>query len=267
MTPEKVAVIIAGYPNEQAVEVARQSSSRGYRVSKFGLTTTDQSSVEVPQIGKINLVNTASSDARSRLDQAVRDARREGLFPIVADTTGNDGHVSLYNQLRVPFVFQSSNEDSRSRAIQETEASKTFALISDQMNKRVAAFDEMVRDWSRRFPGLLSGYELKATTDGKSQETLSRSFSDLLNRDIGSDTFSRAESKKSGTSSGGSIREYTLQNTGGSGTFSFSHSCNDLKESTEGITDSIGFLARRAQQIARPRVFSILDVAEQGVFL
>lgn len=266
MNPEKVAVIIAGFPQEQALEIAKVSNARGFRVSTVGLTTSDEGSVEVPQIGKINLVNTASSDARTRLDQALRDARKEGLFPIVADMTGNEGHVSLYNQLRVPFVFQTRSEDSRSKAVQETEASRTFALISDQMNKRVAAFDAMLHDWSRRFPGLLSGYELKATTDGKSEEILSRSFSDLLNKDIGKETFSRTESSQR-SSSGGAVREYTLQNTGSSSTFSFSHSSNDLTESTEGMADSISFLAKRAQQMARPRVFSILDVAEQGILL
>jgi len=266
MNPEKVAVIIAGFPQEEALEIAKASNLRGFRVSTVGLTTSDEGSVEVPQIGKINLVNTASSDARTRLDQALCDARKEGLFPIVADMTGNEGHVSLYNQLRVPFVFQSRNEDSRSKAIQETEASKTFALISDQTNKRAAAFDAMLHDWSRRFPGLFSGYKLKATTYGKSGEILSGSLSDLLNKDIGREAFSRTEpSQKS--SSGDAVREYTLQNTGSSSTFSFSHSSNDLTESTEGITDSISFLAKRAQEVATPRVFSILDVAEQGISL
>ena len=164
LTPDKIAVIICGYPEQTALDVAHACVKRGYKVAKFGLTTADTTSIDVPEVGKVTLTKFSAPDSKAKLQEAIKLAEKEGLFPVVADTTSVDGNVSVYNDLKVPFVLQSKGGESHLKAVKDTEQAKTFALISEGMNKRLAAFDAMWEDWSKRFPGLLADHDLVAKT-------------------------------------------------------------------------------------------------------
>jgi hypothetical protein len=306
---ERIAVIICGWPNDLALSTAKACVRRGYRMLPFGLALNDskEDRVDISDIGTIELLKYCDSQAKTRLEEQVRLARLQQLFPMVVDTSEDTANLRRYQELRVPFVFESADQDGDEyhRAVRETEHSRTFALISEKMDKRVAAVDSFWDEWARRFPGLFAesaSQEKQQNEDSAFQfackvsdekdfaanknKRLFDSVSDLLNRDITSED-DEEQGRRSFIQQIGSTeekeqhgmmhqyetkqehinREYTLKNSSGSAVFKFQQSVNGKYECAEGIADSVNFLAQRCQEMARPRVFHILDVAQQSRYL
>lgn len=264
---ENVAVIICGFPSQESLDVARACVQRGYRVQPFGLSLEDckENKINVPEVGEVTLIQFNDNSAKSQLEQAIKQAHNQHLFPVVVDTTNQSDHVRCYNELKVPFVMQTKGESGR-EAIRDTEAAQQFALITETMNKRLAAFDEMWRDWSRTFPGLLDDHDpfFRATYPSDITRGVLDSFGDLTNRQLHAEMvkpFGQGEEKNLGFTEGQVTREYSFKNGSGSSSFTFRTSMNDKQEYADSMADSVGFLAQQAQKMNRPRVYNILDVA------
>jgi hypothetical protein len=275
LAPENIGVIVSGYPSEQAVTVVSECLKRGFRVSKFGLATEeigDDKLFSVPKIGNVRVTKFTGSDVRPKLEVEITELQKEGLFVVVADTTENVANVELYNLLKVPFVLQCKEAESLIRAIKHTESSKTFAVVTGHMNKRLAAFDVCWAEWSKRYAGLFDDYDFtfKSSSPLDTPVSLMTSFSELINKDFGSHQIKdmeSAEQNKMGFPKTHVTREFTFKNRTGTSSFTFCQSIDDKEAYAEGMGDSIAFLAQKAHRTARPQVYSILDVAEQNRFL
>jgi hypothetical protein len=181
----------------------------------------------------------------------------------------------MYNELQVPFILQSKGGETHQQAVSTTEQSNTMALITEHMNKRVSVMDQMWREWSRRYPALFDDFDFsfRSTHPSETPKSLMDSFSDLVNRELGMDSIQPFEQQQqkdwdistSQPSLEGSVtREYSFKNGGsGSSSYSFRQSVNNNEEFAESVADSVGFLAQKSQDMARPQVYSILDVAAQ----
>jgi len=267
LSAEHVGVIIGGFPQQAAVDVAKACAKRGYNVLKFGLATQDAKldSLEVPDVGKFQLCKFSDAKVKQKLQEAISHARKQHLSVVMVDTTNLSENVSLYNELQVPFILQSKGGESHVKAVRDTEEAKTFALISEQMNKRAAVFDEMWRDWSMRFPGMFddSDFFLRSTNPLTTSRSLLNSLSDLTNKPLGLENVQPfdSEEKSADYTEGQASQEYTFKNGSGSSTFTFRHTINNNQEYAESVADSVGFLAQKSQEIARPQVYNMLDVA------
>jgi HD-GYP domain-containing protein (c-di-GMP phosphodiesterase class II) len=274
ISPEKIAVVVNGWPSQAAHEVAKACAKRGYRVIPFGLATDEikDQRLDVPDVGSLQLVKYSDPSAKQQLQQHLQQAQQKEMFTIVVDTTNNPTNVNLYNELKVPFIFESKGGEALNQVVRRTEDAKNFSLITERMNKRLAALDSMWEDWSRRFPGLFDEFDFffKTSRPEETSRSLLGSFSDLINRDFGMDqvqAFREGEEKNLGFTEGMVTREYSFKNGTGTSTFTFRQSVNDEKEYADSVADSVAFLAQKSQEIARPQVFSILDVAQQSRFL
>jgi len=275
LAPENIGVIVCGYPSEWAVNVVSECQSRGFVVSRFGLASDeigDEKLFQVPNLGNVRVTKYGLSDARPKLELEIAELQREGLFVVVADTSEHVANVELYNALRVPFILQCKEAESLLRSIKQTEAAKTFAVISGHMNKRLAAFDVCWTDWARRYTGLFDEYEFeyKSSSPLDTPVSLMTSFSELANRDFGSHQIKDLEpaaQRKLGFPASHVSREFSFKNRIGTSQFVFRQSVDEKEAYAEGVGDSISFLAQKAHRTARPQVYSILDVAEQNQFL
>jgi len=279
MSAESVAVIITGWPDPQAVNVAKACLKRGYQVVPFGLTSSPNSEKElsvqqdIPQIEQpIRLAKFSDEkSARDGLQKELEEIRKNEKFAVIVDTTpeGATEHVKLYNDLKVPFVLQSRGGESHQKAVRDTEEAKSTAMITEKMNKRLSVMDQMWSEWSRRYPGTFDEFDFffKSSHPQDTPKSLMDSFSDLVNRELGMDDIqplsSSGDKSNLKVTQGHLTREYQFRNGSGSSTFSFQQSTNDEQEFAESAADSVGFLAQKSQELARPQVYSILDVAMQ----
>lgn len=275
LSPENIGVIVAGYPTEPAVVVAKECLKRGFRVSRFGLATDaigEERLHSVESLGNVRVTKFSGADAKTKLEVEITEMQKEGLFVVVADTTEHVPNVELYNALRVPFVLQCKEAESLIRAIKHTEASKTFAVISGHMDKWLASFDVCWGEWSKRFAGLFDDYdfEFKSSSPLDTPVSLMTSFSELVNKDFGSHQIKDIElpeQEKMGFTRDHLTREFSFKNRLGTSAFKFLQSVDDKEAYAEGMGDAISFLAQKAHRTAKPQVYSILDVAEQNQFL
>jgi hypothetical protein len=269
MDPESVSVIICGWPEQPATNVAKACKERGYQIAPFGICMDEckQTQMDIPDLGSMQLVHFSDADAKQKLTEAINNIRHDERFIVLVDTSPQAAeHVQMYNELKVPFVLQSKGGEAHNRAVRDTEAAQATALITETMNKRLSVMDEMWQEWSRRYPGLFGDFDFsfKSTRPQETSRSLLNSFSDMINRDLGVDTvqpFSETESK--GFTEGSVTREYTFKDGSGSSSFSFRQSVNDEKDYAESIADSVGFLAQKTREISRPQIYNILDVAQQ----
>jgi hypothetical protein len=211
-------------------------------------------------------------------------------------STSTNDRVAVYNELQVPFVLESKGGEAHQQVVRDTEQAKSLAIITEQMNKRMSVMDQMFGDWSRRYPGLFDDFDLsfRSSRPRDTPKSLLNSFSDLVHREFGFENVesmpgnaqqqqqtllppsssaevpqpppSQQQQKQQQTMptvEGHLTREYTFKNGGGSSTYTFSQSVNDVHEFAESVADSVGFLAQKSQDMTRPQVYSILDVAAQ----
>jgi len=275
LTPQNIGVIVAGYPSQQAIDVAKECVHRGFTVCKFGLATEDiekeQHHLNLSEIGNIRLTKTTASNIKTLLEDEIIEVQKEGLFVVVADTTENILHAEIYNQVNVPFVMQCKEAELLLKAIRHTEASKTFAVISGHINQRMAAFDVAFAEWSHRFAGLFEDHSLqfKSSRPLETPISLLSSFSELVNKDIGRhqiDDMLTEEQSSIGFANTHLTREFIFKSPHGS-QYKFQQSVDDLGGYAEGFADAVSFLAQKAHRTARPQVYNILDVAEQNRYL
>ena len=265
LAANQIGVIVCGYPGQAAVDVAKACAKRGYKVRPFGLALADVKDLKiiVPDVGTVQLVKFGDASAKAKLQEAIQAAEKEGLSVVVADTTEVAGNASVYNEVKVPFVLQSKGGEVHDQLVKQTEDANTFALISQQMNKRLAAFDQMWQEWGKRYPGLFDDHDFsfKSSHPGDTPKSLLDSFSDLTNQSFGLDKV-QMFGKDDKFTEGHATREYTFKNGSGSSSFVFRQSVKtDAADYAESVADSVGFLAQKAQEIARPQVYNILDVA------
>jgi len=272
LNPETIAVIICGWPSQQASEVAKVCNRRGYNIRKFGLCldTFEDSQLQSFELGNVTVVRFSDQEnAKARLEAEIQECRRERLYPVIVDLSCTAIAVDLYNELKVPFVLESKGKE-RTQAIQSTETSKQTALISEQMDKQVAALDALWEDWARRFPGLFDGFDFSfsSTHPDDTSGGFLHSISDLLNREFAVENVEPMGEKSEEFVESRIQRKYGFRSNAGKGssTFTFRQIINQ-EEKAEGVADSVAFIAQKAQEMVRPRVYNILDVAQEHRFL
>jgi type II secretory pathway pseudopilin PulG len=296
MQPESIAVLICGWPDPAASNVAKACEKRGFKVLPFGLASSNeqqqkqqqqrqqqqqqqqqqkqqqqQQSQQREEQQQYEIVPFSDPNAKRKLTEAIEKARRDERFVVIVDTSPDAAsHVSLYNELKVPFVLQTQGGQAHAQAVHETQqANSTQALISERLNKRLSVMDQMWTEWSRRYPGLFDDFEFsfKSSNPSETPRSLLNSFSDLVNRELGVDAFTREEQGKTKSVEGHLTREYSFKNGSGSSEFTFRQDVNEDEEYADSVADSVAFLAQKSQEIARPQVFNILDVAAQSRML
>jgi hypothetical protein len=257
MKRELINVIIAGFPVQLATQVAQTCKKRGFNVCKFGIAAKDfdKDSMDIADVGKLRMLRFSDKNLKEKLIAEVDETKRENRFPVVADVSDSAENIELYNSVKVPFVMQSTDHKSR---IAANEKSNQLAVIADDFNKYSVAFDAIMREWGRRFPGLFRGFEIVG--DGASASRhLAHSFNDLLDKPAekspGDNPLRSIE--------GRAHQEFTFKNGAGSATFSFKRSAGP-EDYAEGMADAIQFLAAQAEQQSPARVFSMVDVARRA---
>jgi hypothetical protein len=295
VSPERIGVVIAGWPNELAIQCAKACVKRGYRMLPIGIcmNDSDDDRVDITDVGTIVLYRYGDSELRGRLLEQLSLAEDKlDLFPVVIDTSLHVENIRLYQHIKVPFVFETRADDleQHQRAVRETEQMRCYALIAQRMDKHVAAVDSLLDEMARRFPGLFaetstsrsrsSSFDFSIKTSEGNDKVNRRvldAMSDLLNKDVTLSQVqhiaSNEERERHGMARDVSTKEshikrtYELRNMSSSAVFTFEQNVNAVYECAEGVADSVSFLAQRVQDTARPRVYDINDVGQQNRFL
>jgi 4-hydroxy-tetrahydrodipicolinate reductase len=272
MDPIKVMVNgLPGNMSTKAVEHILQDSS--LRLIPYALTGPEIEATET-QIGS-DAVTLIKPDARQQTIESIK--RDEGTVICVDYTHPNavNDNAAFYCENGLPFVMGTTGGD-RARLSETVEESEVAAVIAPNMAKQIVAFQAMMDYAAETFPDVFKGYGLeikeshqqgKADTSGTAKAMIG--YFNRLGIPFSKDQIRMERDPKVQHSewgvpesylSGHGWHTYSLGSEDGTVFFEFTHNVNGREIYAGGTVDAIHYLARKVDEGAKGRVFSMIDV-------
>jgi 4-hydroxy-tetrahydrodipicolinate reductase len=220
---------------------------------------------------------------RTHYMQVMEDVKKEYPQVIVVDytlpTAVNDNAL-FYCTHGVPFVMGTTGGD-RQALVQSTKNAGIFAVIAPQMGKQVVAFQAMMENMAREFPGAFEGYTLevieshqraKVDTSGTAKAVV-ESLTGLGIKDFSVDMIQKVRDPAAQVDEmhvpkehlgGHAFHTYRLKSPDGSVNFEFQHNVCGRTIYADGTVDAARFLHEKVQAGGKPQVFNMIDVLRGG---
>lgn len=268
-----ISVMVNGLPGNMAALVARRvASDPRFSLVPFSLTGPEIAS-EVQEISGMQIRLIRPKERSELID------RLEGLRPfLVVDythPTAVNGNADFYAENELYFVMGTTGGD-RDRLIETVRKSSIGAVIAPNMAKPIVAFQSMMADAAKRFPGVFSGYSLsiteshqkgKADTSGTARamvgyfNQMGVSFTEADIRMVRDPAVQKEQLGVPDAYIGGhGWHTYTLLSPDGTVTLSFTHNINGREVYVDGTMDALLFLNRKMAAGVKGHVFSMMDV-------
>jgi 4-hydroxy-tetrahydrodipicolinate reductase len=282
-TPPSVVVIMSGLPGAMGNEVSKTLLRRGIALAEFGLTGPNMPTTAQVENITVTLQDASNVEvAKTKLQQAREELEKKYNAVVVVDFThpsAVNSNADIYNSLSLPFVMGTTGGD-RDKLMQTTKEAKNHAVIAPNMCKQIVAFQCMMDHMASKYPGSFSGYSLsvteshqktKADTSGTAKAVV-KSLSALTGTPFPEESIVKVrgdeESKAFGVPqeflTGHAHHTYHLESGDKSVVFEFKHNVNGRSTYTEGVADAVLFLAKKIVGKAKPKIFNMIDILEEG---
>lgn len=250
-------------------------------VTEVGLTGPGMpATVEVGEgVGEVTLVDGTQPDAKAKLEKALAEARENFDVVVAVDFThpsAVNANADLFRSLKLPFVMGTTGGD-RDKLMQDKSVA---CVIAPNMCKQIVAFQAMMESMAERFPGSFSGYDLsvveshqktKADTSGTAKAVV-KSLSAMTSKPFAEEQIHKVrgdeESKAFGVPAqyldGHAWHTYKLESADKTVVFEFKHNVNGRSTYAEGVADAVEFLAAKVASKAKPKIYSMIDVLQEG---
>lgn len=144
--------------------VARITLERGLRLCPHGISEFKETrTIEAPKVSPATVELYGKENHMDGLLAAKESAKAEGKPLVLIDFTAPSAvqHlVPLYVKAQIPFVMGTTGWGDQDRIKKMVEDSGTYAVIAPNMNKQIVAFQSMIADASKKYPGCFNGYKL-----------------------------------------------------------------------------------------------------------
>ncbi len=268
-----IPVMVNGLPGNMAALVARRvASDKRFSLLPFSLTGPEITS-DSQEISGIS-VRLIRPGERGELVGLLENFRPLLVVDYTHPTAVN-GNADFYAANNLYFVMGTTGGD-RNRLIETVQQSSISAVIAPNMAKPIVAFQSMMADAAKRFPGVFSGYRLsiteshqkgKADTSGTAKamvgyfNQMGVAFTEADIRMIRDPAVQKEQLGVPEAYIGGhGWHTYTLVSPDGTVTLSFTHNINGRDVYVDGTMDALVFLSRKMEDGLKGQVFSMMDV-------
>jgi 4-hydroxy-tetrahydrodipicolinate reductase len=283
-----VFVMVNGMPGPMATAAAEACLRKGLRLSPAAMTGPN---VEPMTITVYDPVSKKSSDVRliPSTDTEEIKATIEGLKTSCGENkllaidythpSAVNSNALFYVENKLPFVMGTTGGD-REKLISDVESAKQFAVIAPNMAKQIVAVQAALEDLASKYPGAFSGYKLacreshqktKADTSGTAKaviDSLTKLSDDKFTYDdidmIRDDQESVDFGVPEDAIKGHAFHTYTLTSADGTTQFQLQHNVAGRTIYAEGTADAVKFLAKKLRSESEGKVFSMINVLEEG---
>ena len=262
---------LPGNMSTKAAEHILQDSS--LKLIPYALTGAEIEATET-QIGSetVRLIQPAE---RQQMIESIKKA--EGMVICVDYThpSAVNDNAAFYCENSLPFVMGTTGGD-RIRLLETVKKSEIAAVIAPNMGKQIVAFQAMMEYAAETFPDVFKGYTLeikeshqqgKADTSGTAKAMIgyfSRLGTPFTKDQITMERDPEVQRSKWGIPEaylkGHGWHTYSLRSEDGTVFFQFTHNVNGRDIYARGTVDAIHYLARKIDQAAKGRVFTMIDV-------
>lgn len=271
---DTIKVMVNGLPGNMSTKAAEhilQDSS--LKLTPYALTGPEIEATET-QIGSetVRLIQPAE---RQQMIESIKKA--EGMVICVDYThpSAVNDNAAFYCENSLPFVMGTTGGD-RTRLVETVEKSEIAAVIAPNMGKQIVAFQAMMEYAAETFPDVFKGYTLeikeshqqgKADTSGTAKAMIgyfSRLGTPFTKDQITMERDPEVQRSKWGIPDaylkGHGWHSYSLRSEDGTVFFQFTHNVNGRDIYARGTVDAIHYLAKKIDQAAKGRVFTMIDV-------
>eukprot|EP00928_Gymnodinium_smaydae_P054539 TRINITY_DN38292_c0_g1_i1.p1 TRINITY_DN38292_c0_g1~~TRINITY_DN38292_c0_g1_i1.p1 ORF type:complete len:308 (-),score=75.09 TRINITY_DN38292_c0_g1_i1:8-829(-) len=267
-------------------ECAAACLRRGFTLAPKSLAGARSGALKrctVEAAGKSVEVELVGPDSEGTQAKAVAEMKAKyGAGLIVVDVThptAVNPNSDIYAGQKSPFVMATTGGD-REKLMKVTTDSETYAVIAPNMCKQIVAFQATMEHMAKTFPGAFGGYKLDVTETHQSTKAdtsgTAKAVVAALNG-LGVEPFSEKDITKvrdqkeqlamgvpKDALEGHAWHTYTLTSKDGTVRFQFKHDVCGRATYGEGVADAVQFLADKIATGSKKRIFSMIDVLEEG---
>ena len=283
-----VRIMVNGMPGPMATAAAEACLRKGLKLSPVAMTGPDVSpctiTVADEVTGTSSNVRLIPSSNTEELESAIEGVRagagENNLLAIdYTHPSAVNSNAKFYLRNNIPFVMGTTGGD-REQLMNDMEEGKGFAVIAPNMGKQIVALQAGLDDLAKKFPSAFAGYKLsvteshqktKADTSGTAKAVV-QSLVDLSDDSFSVDDIEMVRDDKESIDfgvpesalKGHAFHTYTLTSPDGSVEFQLQHNVAGRTVYAEGTADAVKFLAKKIQEEEVGRVYSMINVLEEG---
>ncbi|NVL90202.1 MAG: dihydrodipicolinate reductase [Desulfobacterales bacterium] len=274
---DPIKVMVNGLPGNMATKAAEhilQDSS--LKLIPYALTGPEIEATET-QVNS-ETIRLIRPDKRQEL---VESLKKEGMVICVDYThpSAVNDNAAFYCENSLPFVMGTTGGD-RERLVETVQNSGIAAVVAPNMAKQIVAFQAMMEYAAETFPDVFKGYSLevkeshqqgKADTSGTAKAMVG--YFNQLGVPFAKDQITMERDPEVQRSEWGipeaylkghGWHTYSLCSEDGTVFVQFTHNVNGREIYAGGTVDAIHYLAKRIDQGAKGRVFTMIDVLKGG---
>jgi len=281
-------VMVNGMPGPMATAAAQACLRKGLSLAPVGLTGPDVEActIEVKdedtgRSASVRLISSVDMDEAGASLLGLRaGAGEENVVAIdYTHPLAVNGNARWYVEQRLPFVMGTTGGDREELGRDVGEGN--FAVIAPNMGKQIVAMQAALEDLANKFPSAFDGYKLdvteshqktKADTSGTARAVIgSLSALSAVPFDVDSETKMLRDDASSldfGVSkdalNGHAFHTYQLTSPDGSVRFELQHNVEGRRVYAEGTADAVKFLYKKIKEGKAGKVYSMINVLEEG---
>lgn len=276
-----INVMINGLPGNVARVIAQHAmADRHLNLLPHALTGPDIDASHC-QVGDL-AIELIRPEAREARIADIMDAREPFICVDFTHPSAVNANAEFYCRHGLPFVMGTTGGE-RDRLARTVETSGGLAVIAPNMAKQIVGFQAMMAYAAAHFPNLFKGYRLtireshqagKADTSGTAKAMVS--YFNRMGVPFETDQIEKERDPERQCNlwgvpaehlAGHAWHTYTLASADGTVRFECTHNVNGRDVYAEGTRDAVRFLAAKASQGEKGRVYSMIDVLKAGAML
>lgn len=286
-----VRVMVNGMPGPMATAAAEACLRKGLSLSPIAMTGPDVEPSTITVVdevtGKHANVRLIPSTNVEELESAIEGVKvavggeMKNLLSIdYTHPSAVNSNANFYAKNGIPFVMGTTGGD-REQLMDDMEKASAFAVIAPNMGKQIVALQAGLEDLAKKFPSAFEGYTLhtreshqktKADTSGTAKAVVdslkvlsdSKDYTyddiEMIRDDEESQDFGVEEEYLKGHA----FHTYTLTSPDGSVEFQLKHNVSGRTVYAEGTADAVKFLSKKIAEGAEAKVYSMINVLEEG---
>ena len=286
---DNVRVMVNGMPGPMATAAAEACIRKGLKLSPFAMTGPDLEEMSISVVDPVSeksstvrLIPSSNMDEIKAALEKTRSKFEDDAIMAIDYThpSAVNSNAKFYAENKIPFVMGTTGGD-REQLMQDMEEASASAVIAPNMGKQIVALQAGLEDLAKKFPSAFGGYKLhvkeshqktKADTSGTAKAVVDSLKVLSGNNDYTYDDIDMIrddeESKDFGVKeeyiNGHAFHTYTLTSPDGSVEFQLKHNVSGRNVYAEGTADGIKFLAKKIEQGEGGKVYSMINVLEEG---
>ncbi|GFH48041.1 hypothetical protein CTEN210_04517 [Chaetoceros tenuissimus] len=284
-----IKVMVNGMPGPMATAAAEACLRKGLSLSPFAMTGPDMEPMSITVVDDVTgnhanvrlIPSSANDEILSQLEKTRSKFGDDAVLAIDYNhPSAVNSNAKFYAEQKIPFVMGTTGGD-RDQLMKDMESSNASAVIAPNMGKQIVALQAGLEDLAKKFPSAFGDYKLhvreshqktKADTSGTAKAVVDSlkvlSGDDKYTYDdiemIRDDDESKDFGVKEEYINGHAFHTYTLTSPDGTVEFQLKHNVSGRTVYAEGTADAVKFLARKIEKGEGGKVYSMINVLEEG---